>query len=123
MPTPRLENYLRAYRRKSALSQRDVAFLLGCQNGAQVSRYEKRRRLPPLRTALACEAAFGVPVSELFAGLRERVGKEIEKRLLELGLRLQTKTSKGSEARMIAQKLRWVAERRGTTTENSPTAS
>src|SRR5437899_2282946 len=119
MPIPRLENYLRAYRRKSGLTQREVAFLLGCQNGAQVSRYEKRRRLPPLQTALACEAVFGIPVSELFAGLRERAGKEIEKRLLELRSRLQTKTSKGGEARMIAQKLRWLAERHGATTEDS----
>ena len=73
MATPKLENYLRTYRKRSGLSQREVAFLVGCRNGAQVSRYEKRRRLPPLRTALACEAAFGVPVSVLFAGLREAV--------------------------------------------------
>ena len=123
MPTPRLENYLRAYRKKSGFTQRDVAFLLGCQNGAQVSRYEKRRRLPPLQTALACEAVFGIPVAELFAGLRERVGREIEKRLLELRSRLQTKTSKGSETRVIAQKSRWLAERHDVTTGNSPTAS
>src|SRR5216683_6987856 len=106
MATHKLENYLRTYRKRSGLTQREVAFLLGCLNGAQVSRYEKRRRLPPLQTALACEAVFGIPVSELFAGLREKVGKEIEKRLLELRSRLQTKSSKGSEARAIAQKLR-----------------
>ena len=124
MPTHQsLQNYLRTYRKKSGLTQRDVAFLLGCQNGAQVSRYEKRRRLPPLQTALACEAVFGIPVSELFAGLREKVGKEIEKRLLELRSRLQTKSSKGSEARAIAQKLRWLGERHGATTEDSRTAS
>src|SRR2546429_9576493 len=68
MATHKLENYLRTYRKRSGLTQREVAFLVGCRNGAQVSRYEKRRRLPPLRTALACEAAFGVPVAELFAG-------------------------------------------------------
>src|SRR5437879_2031593 len=61
MATHKLENYLRTYRKRSGLTQREVAFLVGCRNGAQVSRYEKRRRLPPLRTALACEAAFGVP--------------------------------------------------------------
>ena len=74
MATHKLENYLRTYRKRSGLTQREVAFLVGCRNGAQVSRYEKRRRLPPLRMALACEAAFGVPVSELFAGLREVAG-------------------------------------------------
>jgi transcriptional regulator with XRE-family HTH domain len=111
MATQKLENYLRTYRKRSGLTQREVAFLLGCRNGAQVSRYEKRRRLPPLRTALACEAVFGAPVSELFAGMREAVGKDIDKRLFELRSKLEAKTSRGSEARMVAQKLRWLAER------------
>ena len=43
---------------------------LGRENGAHVSRYEKRPRLPPLETALACEAIFGIPVAQLFAGVR-----------------------------------------------------
>jgi hypothetical protein len=43
MATPKLENYLRAYRKKSGLTQRGLAFLLGWQNGGQVSRYERRR--------------------------------------------------------------------------------
>src|SRR5713226_5860932 len=107
MSTHKLENYLRAYRKRSGLTQLEVAFLLGCENGAQVSRYEKRRRLPPLRTALACEAVFGVPVSELFAGMRDRANRQIGKRLLELRSRLQANSAqhdKGSEARIAAQK-------------------
>ncbi len=111
MSTHKLENYLRAYRKKSGLTQREVAFLLGCENGGQVSRYEKRHRLPPLRTALACEAAFGIPVSELFAGMRDQVNKVIEKRLAELRSRLHAKNSAGikkSEVRLTEQKLRWL---------------
>jgi DNA-binding XRE family transcriptional regulator len=53
----RLENYLRSYRKKSGLTQREVAFLLGWDDGAQISRYEKRERRPPIETALA----FKVP--------------------------------------------------------------
>ena len=111
MSTHKLENYLRAYRKRSGLTQREVAFLLGCENGAQVSRYEKRRRLPPLRTALACEAVFGAPVAELFGGMRDQVSKVIEKRLAELRSRLQAKNSAGikkSEVRLTEQKLRWL---------------
>jgi transcriptional regulator with XRE-family HTH domain len=122
MAQPKLENYLRAYRKKSGLTQREVGFLLGCRNGAQMSRYEKRRRLPPLRTALAFEAAFGIPVSELFAGVRQSVGKQIGKRIPELKSQLETCPSKASDARMTAQKLRWFAERQGAT-ENSHLAS
>ena len=112
MATHKLENYLRTYRKRSGLTQRDVAFLVGCRNGAQVSRYEKRRRLPPLRTALAFEAAFGVPVSELFAGLREVAGRAVGERVRALKLRLETSPAKCREARIAAQKLRWLTERR-----------
>src|SRR2546428_13838797 len=111
MATYKLENYLLTYRKRSGLTQREVPFLVGCRNGAQVSRYEKRRRLPPLRTALACEAAFGVPVSVLFAGLREVAGKAVGERLGALRSKLETKPSQGREARIAAQKLRWLAAR------------
>jgi transcriptional regulator with XRE-family HTH domain len=111
MTPHRLENYLRSYRKESGLSQEDVAFLLGCENGGQVSRYEKRHRLPPLETALACEEIFGAPVAELFAGMRQSVRKDIAKRRQELKSRLQAKTLKGSAAQVTAHKLRWLADR------------
>src|SRR5712691_6823475 len=116
MSTHKLENYLRAYRKRSGLTQREVAFLLGCENGAQVSRYEKRRRVPPLRTALACEAVFGVPVAELFGGMSDNVSKAIAKRIMGLRSRLQAKSgvsNKKSEARLTEQKLRWLEGRGG----------
>src|SRR5258706_7988695 len=106
MTPHRLENYLRSYRKQSGLTQDEVGFLLGRRNGAQVSRYEKRHRLPPLETALACEEIFGVPVGELFAGIRQAVGRDIEKRRVELRLRLQSTMSTTHDARMTAQKLR-----------------
>ena len=119
MATHKLQNYLQAYRKKSGLTQREVAFLLGCQDGAQVSRYEKRRRVPPLRMALACEAVFGVPVSQLFAGMRE----EVEARLQKVEAQLRSKTGSSKEARMTAQNLKWLEERRGPEgTNQHPTA-
>ena len=81
MASPRLENYLRTYRKRSGLTQREVAFLLGWKNGAQLSRYEKRHTLPPLRTALAYEAIFKIPVAELFAGVRNSVDQDIRTRV------------------------------------------
>jgi transcriptional regulator with XRE-family HTH domain len=111
MATQKLENYLRAYRKRSGLSQREVAFLLGCRNGAPVSRYEQRRRLPPLQTALACEAVFGVPVSELFGGVRASVDRKVGRRLSELKSRLQAKGREDHEPRATAEKLRWIARR------------
>ena len=111
MRSRRLPNYLKAHRKHSGLSQDEVAFLLGCESGAKVSRYEKRRRLPPLETALACEAVFGVPVSELFAGVREDVGKDIAKRRAALKSKLRAEAADGSAALINAHKLRWIEER------------
>ncbi len=111
MATPKLENYLRTYRKQSGLTQGEVGFLLGSENGDQVSRYERRRRLPPLETALACEEIFGVPVSELFAGVRQAAGRDIAKRRLALRARLQAKTPRASGALLAAHKLRSLGER------------
>ena len=111
MATQRLENYLRTHRKRSGLTQREIAFLLGWKTGGSLGRYEKRRRLPPLKTALACEEIFGVPVSELFAGIRQAVGRDIEKRRVVLRASLQTKTANLNNARMTAHKLRWLEDR------------
>src|ERR1700687_376573 len=111
MATPRLENYLRTYRKKSGLTQQEVGYLLGRETGAQVSRYEKRHRLPPLETALAYEEIFGVPVSELFAGIRQSVGRDIEKRRVALRARLQGETPKPHHDRMNTHKIRWLHDR------------
>jgi len=115
MAAQKLQNYLRTYRKRSGLAQHEVAFLLGCRNGGLVSRYEKRKRLPPLTTALACEAAFGVPVAELFAGLREAMSQKIRKRLLGLRSKLQDQSAGGrkSQVRHTVRKLDWLAGRLG----------
>jgi transcriptional regulator with XRE-family HTH domain len=41
-----LPNYLLSNRKRLSLSQKDVAFLLGNQDGAKVSRYERFAREP-----------------------------------------------------------------------------
>lgn len=80
MAPHRLNNYLRAYRRRAGLSQDDVAFLCGAKNGARVSRYECGKRRPTLENVLACEAIFRVPVRELFAGQFEGILRAVAKR-------------------------------------------
>jgi transcriptional regulator with XRE-family HTH domain len=65
----RLPNYLRTFRKRAGLSQKDVALLLGCTYESKASQYEQFAREPTLATALSCEVLFGVPLSELFAGM------------------------------------------------------
>jgi transcriptional regulator with XRE-family HTH domain len=119
--TKRLDNYLRSYRKRSGLTQSEVGFLLGRKHGAQISRYEKRRRLPPLQIALALEALLGIPVSQLFAGIHEGANDDVRKRMLTLRSQLQAKTAKGSEALTSAHKLRWLAAREDAEASHSPT--
>jgi transcriptional regulator with XRE-family HTH domain len=80
---PSLPNYLRPQRKHYSLSREEVAFLLGAKvadKGGKVSRDENSSRLPTLETALAYEAMYGKPISELFAGLYEQVAKEVSSR-------------------------------------------
>jgi len=80
MSSPRLPNYLKANRKRLALSQDEVAFLLGTQSGAKISRYERFARVPSLETALALEAIFKRSVSELFDGMYQRLERDVIKR-------------------------------------------
>src|SRR5437879_3691560 len=83
----RLDNYLRTYRKRAALSQQEMAFLLGCRDG-QVSRYERRLRYPNLKTLLAYEVIFGIPARDLFAGIFEKVEKITTRRAQLLAQKL-----------------------------------
>jgi len=73
----RLDNYLRMHRKRADLSQAEVAFLLGLENGSDVSRHEQNRRVPSLDAALAYEVILGQPVVELFAGRIERLARRL----------------------------------------------
>lgn len=89
-----LPNYLRTHRKRVALSQEEVAFMLGVNGmdkGIKVSRDENLSREPSLRTALAYEAIYGRPVRELFAGLYEQVEQNVAKRAKLLSFRKITK--------------------------------
>ena len=80
MASQPLSNHVRKYRKCSALSQRDVAYLLGGQSGSKVCRYERFAREPGFATALAYEAIFRRPVAELFPGLYQKMQAEVRAR-------------------------------------------
>jgi len=86
-----LSNYLRSNRKRLALSQADVAFLLGSQSGAKVCRYERFVREPNLLTALALAVIFKKPLEELFTGMYRKVEREISARAKALSYRLERK--------------------------------
>lgn len=84
MPPPSLPNYLRAHRNRLALSQIEMAKLLGFENGTAVCRYENFVREPGLRTVLAMEIIFESHAQQIFAGVYAQIGFEIACRAKEL---------------------------------------
>ena|ERR1700722_18383965 len=106
-----LKNYLRTYRLRSGLSQREVGLLLGYRKKGQVSRHEQSQTAPPLETALAYEAIFRTPVSVLFAAMHASAKQAIEIKLVAFKQGLNP--GKGRKGRAIAQKLAWLAQRQG----------
>jgi transcriptional regulator with XRE-family HTH domain len=82
--------YLRTYRKRHGLTQDEVAFLLGCQNGANVSRFERLARQPNLESAIACEVVFGKTTHDLFPRAYAEVERSVAERARALVKRLQT---------------------------------
>ncbi len=103
-------NYLRAQRRKSGLTQRELGKLLGYQNKGPVPRHEQSRSVPPLLTALAYESVFLVPVSSIFAGFHTSVFANIEKNLREFEADLD-RTIHDRASAQTQQKRQWLKER------------
>ena len=96
-----LSNYLHPNRKRLALSQEEVAFMLGGtgeNKGSKVSRDESFDREPGLRAALAYEAIYGKPVRELFAGLYEEMEQDVAKRAKLLSYRKRELHSKRHES-------------------------
>lgn len=79
-----LPNYLRPLRRRTALSQTDVAHLLGHTSPTSVLRHEDGQRTPTLDTALAYAAILRVDVSSLFAGHYEDTERDVRRRARQM---------------------------------------
>ena len=89
-----------------ALSQDEVAFLLGGQGGIRVCRHERFVREPSLETALTYEAIFKTSVSELFGGLYQKVEREVAERAKILAEKDHT----GKTAAQTARKRQTLAD-------------
>jgi transcriptional regulator with XRE-family HTH domain len=114
-----LPNYLRSHRKRLGLSQDEVAFLLGAQSGAKVSRYEQFTREPSLATALACEVIFQRPASELLGGLYQEIEQQVVERAKALTFRTDFQKSSPQNAKKIQAITALAALRDKKTTQQS----
>lgn len=92
-------NLLRAHRKRTALSQREIAFLMGAKGASKVSRYEKMRREPELKTALALQAIFDCPIARLFPDLFAQVQAAVRRRAKSLAKRALKAASRSLRSR------------------------
>ena len=104
-------NHIRRHRKRSGLSQREIGLLLGYKNQWQISRHERSEAIPPLLAALAYQVIFQVPVSVIFAPMHGTVLKTIEHNLADFERSL-TESATRRSGRAIAQKLKWLKDRR-----------
>ena len=74
------KNNLLLYRKRSGLSQEQIAKLLDHPDGEMISRYEHGHILPPLATALGLEIIYRIPVAFLFPDLYEELRDQIRGR-------------------------------------------
>lgn len=77
-----LTTYLRMFRKRTGFTHEEVAFLCGGMCGSSISRHERGKQLPMLKTALMYEFILQTSVRDLYVGLfhdarasvRERAG-------------------------------------------------
>jgi len=92
-----------------------LAFLLGLTGEDAISKHELFESVPPLITAFGYQTIFQVPVSELFAGLREAVELSIQKQFTEFERKLleeARKSRNGRPSTALLHKLEWVKRQR-----------
>ncbi|MBU6402325.1 MAG: hypothetical protein KGS61_18565 [Verrucomicrobia bacterium] len=95
-----LQNYLRTFRKRSSLSQTEIAFLLGDRDGSKICRHERFARQPGLATAFAYEVIFQTPASKLFSGLYREVERQVVRRAEVLTARLSAPESKSTARKL-----------------------
>jgi len=103
---------LQSLRRKSGLTQREVANIIGVSNNIQICRHETGVTSPPLRIALRYSILFQEPIGEIFPELYEPVRDKLEARLDEFEQRLHQGSAKDPGANRVAQKLEWLYSRK-----------
>lgn len=96
-----LPNYLRSRRKSACLSQEEIAYLLGFDS-SHISRYERFRRSPGFKIAVAFEVIFRTPIRSLFSGDYRAVERAIHARAKRLAKRLR----QGQQDHLTERKLK-----------------
>lgn len=106
----RLRSYVRSHRKRSNLTQKEIAFLLGLGDPSSVYRHEWAKRQPLLDVAVAYELVFGEKINELFGGVYDEVELAVLNRACSLQKRLEA-TEQTAHTKRKLDTLRRIIER------------
>jgi transcriptional regulator with XRE-family HTH domain len=87
--------YLRTHRRVWALTQAELAALLGLDSPSQISRLEhtKCKRGPSYETALACQVLFGIEPRDMYPSIHRKVEERVMRACYHMHQGLENSTS------------------------------
>jgi transcriptional regulator with XRE-family HTH domain len=112
MASEPIASRLRTLRKKSGLTQKELANVLGFSSELPVAEHERSVTIPSLLTAMAYEVIFRVPISEQFREVFATVETGVEERLAELEQKLEESREKGRGATLTARKLEFLCVRK-----------
>lgn len=92
-------NYVRTFRKRHALSEFELAFLIGQRSDRTIYWYERGDRAPTLKAALAFQVLFSQEPHQLFPGLYDAVEEDVMRRALHMLRQLEGKHDRKSEAK------------------------
>lgn len=101
MPACKFSNYLKTYRKRSHLTQKEMAFLFGDKSAAKICRYENTVRSPKLETLLCYSSVFEIPITEIFAEEFREISKATKQRAKSLLAKFPEKPPDPVTARKI----------------------
>lgn len=96
-----IQNYLRTKRREWALTQKELAYLLGRKSPAHISRVEQGSRKPQIDIALGGEVLFGLTPEQLFPTLYADIEESVLARAATLYEKLDKEESKIAERKKM----------------------
>lgn len=95
-----LKTYLRTFRRRWGLTQKELAFLIGAESSTTISRIEQLKRVPSLAASFACLVVFNATEYEMFPGLLAEVREGVLARAGELYDELQGDPSPSTRTKL-----------------------
>ena len=116
MKQPHLASRVRSHRKRSGLSQKDLARIVALTDD-QISRHERSVSPPTLVAAFGYQVVFQKPVSEMFPGLFHTIESGVVERIESFERDLSESAAKGRAAAPIARRLEWLYERKNSELE------